>query len=232
MFGSIAAARDRSLPSRTSAECRQERLSKGLVTAAVERNLAMRPCLAIISPIVFGLAACGSNSADQQAPAADPEATATAIPAAVGSQTAQLPLTAQAFVDAVSASDKFEIESARIVQGTGPGQPLTAFTQMMLRDHQTSTNELKKAANFAGGPAFPDDQKLTAEQEANLAALRSAGPELGTLYLRQQVAAHEKTLAVLKTYAASGDNQTLMGFATKMIPIVSHHLAEVRALKL
>lgn len=192
----------------------------------------MRPFLAIVGPLALTLAACGSNSADRQPPAADPEATATAATATVGSQSAELPLTAQAFVDAVSASDKFEIESARIVQGTGPGQPLTAFTQMMLRDHQASTNELKKAANFAGGPAFPDEQKLTAEQEANLAALRSAGPELGALYVRQQVAAHEKTLAILKTYAASGDNQALMGFATKAVPIVAHHLQETRALKL
>lgn len=192
----------------------------------------MRLSFAIISPLVFGLAACGSNSGDQQqASAADPEATATVATATVGSQTAKLPLTAQAFVDAISASDKFEIESARIVQGTGPGQPLTAFTQMMLREHQASTNELKKTANFAGGPAFPDDQKLSEEQEANLAALRSAGPELATLYVRQQIAAHEQTLAILRTYAASGDNQALMGFATKAIPIVSHHLETARALK-
>ena len=192
----------------------------------------MRLPLAITGPLVFGLAACGSNSSEQQqASSADPEATATAATATVGSQTAKLPLTTQAFVDAMSAGDKFEIESARIVQATGPGQPLTGFTQMMLRDHQASTNELKKTANFASGPAFPDDQKLSEEQEANLAALRSAGPEMAALYVRQQIAAHEQTLAILRTYAASGDNRALMGFAAKAIPIVSHHLEAARALK-
>jgi putative membrane protein len=191
----------------------------------------MRLCLAIISPLVFSLAACGSKSADQKSPAADPEATATAATATVGSQTAKLPLTAQAFVDAMSASDKFEIQSARIVQGTGPGQPLTGFTQMMLREHQVSTNELRKTANFAGGRAFPDDQKLSEEQEANLDALRSAGPELAKIYINQEIAAHEQTLAILKTYAASGDNQALMAYATKAIPIISHHLDAARALK-
>lgn len=192
----------------------------------------MRYCLLIACPLLLVVTACGSRTtADEQTAAADAQATATATPAAVGTAQAELPLTAQAFVDAAAASDKFEIESARIVQGAGPGQPLAAFTQMMLRDHQASTTALKTAANAAGGTAFPDEQKLTPEQEANLAALRSAGPEMGKLYVRQQVAAHEQALAVLKTYGASGDNQALMAFANKTAPIVAHHLDEVRKLQ-
>jgi putative membrane protein len=191
--------------------------------------------LAISAPLLVALAACGSKTtADKAVAAADPQATATASMASAGTsgaaEGAQLPLTAQAFVDAVSASDKFEIESARIVQGSGPGQPLTAFTQMMLRDHQASTNNLKAAANAAGGSVFPDDQKLNAEQESNLAQLRSAGAELGTLYIHQREAAHRKILAILKTYAASGDSQPLMKFANEAIPVVSHHLQEVQRL--
>jgi putative membrane protein len=181
------------------------------------------------------LAGCGSKTADAIKAAADPQATATASQAASAetgaAANAQLPLTAQAFIDAVSASDKFEIESSRIVQGAGPAEPLRSFTQMMLRDHQTSTNELRKAANLANDAAFPDDQKLTAEQESSLAALRNAGGEMASLYARQQVAAHEKTLAILKTYAASGDKQPLMRFAEKAIPIVTHHLEQARTLK-
>lgn len=191
----------------------------------------MPPRLAIIGPLVVTLAACGSGTTDQQTAAADPQATASAAVSAVGHKNIALPLTAQAFVDAASASNRFEIESARIVQGSGPGQPLTAFTQMMLRDHQAANDELKKAANFSGGPAFSDEQEMTDEQKANLAALRSAGADLGAMYLRQQIAAHEQTLAILKTYAASGDNPALMAFATKAIPVVSHHLDQARALK-
>jgi putative membrane protein len=190
----------------------------------------MRQRFLIIAPLLLGAAACGSKTtADQQTAAADPEATATASSAAVGGDNAQLPLTAQAFIDAVTASDKFEIQSARIVQATGPGQPLTAFTQMMLRDHQNSTNELRAASNQAGGARF-DDQKLTDEQKADLDALRGSGPRMAALYKTQQIAAHQKALAVLKTYAGSGDNQALMTFAGKAIPVVTHHLEEVQKL--
>ena len=193
----------------------------------------MRTTLLIACPLVLGLAACNSNkTADERSAAADAEATATATAAAVGANGAatQLPLTAQAFIDAAAASDIFEIESARIVQGTGPGQPLTAFTQMMLRDHQASSEQLKEAANAGGGTAFPDQQKMTDEQKDNLEALRSAGSEMGKLYLTQQVTAHEKALAVLRNYAASGDNQALMAFAAKAVPTVSRHLDEVKKL--
>lgn len=75
----------------------------------------MPPRLAIIGPLVVVLAACGYGTTDQQTAAANPEATANAAVATVGQKNIALPLTAQAFVDAASASNRFEIESARIV---------------------------------------------------------------------------------------------------------------------
>ncbi len=190
----------------------------------------MRQCYIIVCPLLLAVAACGpKTTADEQTAAADPSATATASTAAVAGKNAQLPLTAQAFIDAVNAGDKFEIESARIMQATGPGQPLTAFTQMMLRDHQTSTRELRQAANQADD-ANVDDQKLTAEQDANLAALRGSGAQMPALYKRQQLEAHQQMLAILQNYATSGDNPALMAFATKAIPVVSHHLEATQKL--
>jgi putative membrane protein len=190
----------------------------------------MRHQYLAICSLMLATTACGTkNAADEQTAGADPEATATASAALVGGANAELPLTAQAFIDAVSASDKFEIESARIVEGSGPRESLRAFTQMMLRDHQASLTALKVASNEAGG-ASVDDQKLTDEQKADLAALREAGAQKSALYKRQQIAAHQRALAVLRNYAASGDNHALMAFAAKTVPIVSHHLEEVQKL--
>lgn len=191
----------------------------------------MRRSYLLALPLMFSAISCNSSTtADERTAAADPQATATATPAAIGTAgaVAQLPLTAQAFVDAAAGSDWFEIESSRIMQGAGAARPLAAFTQMMLRDHQASSNKLKQAANNAD--ATPDQQKMTAEQKANLEALREAGPEMAKLYLSQQVAAHEKTLAILNNYAASGDNQALMAYAREAAPIVAHHLQEVKKL--
>ena len=189
-------------------------------------KLFLAACTAILV-----LAACGSKTTtDERTAAADPQATATASVAAVGAEALPLPLTAQAFVDAVAGSDKFEIESAKIIQGAVPSNAVTQFAQMMQRDHRTSSDALKQAANAAGGTTFPDDQKLTPEQDAKLDELRSAGAGVQALYVRQQIAAHQQALATLKTYAASGDNQALMAFANKAIPVVSHHLQEVQKL--
>jgi putative membrane protein len=185
----------------------------------------------MLSAALLALPACGSNTtADETVASADPEATATATTAALGTEAVRLPLTAPAFVEAIAASNNFEIESARIVQASGAAQPLADFAQMMARDHHNSTEELAVASNAVSGTAI-DDQKLTDEQKADLEALRAAaGREIAVLYKRQQIEAHQKALAMLQTYAASGDNQALMQFAAKAIPVVSRHLAEARQL--
>lgn len=185
----------------------------------------------VLAPALLALCACGSQSSpDDSLVANDPEATATATAAVVAQDVTQLPLTAEAFIDAMTASNNFEIESARIVQAIGPGEPLTDFTQMMIREHQTMKDGLVKATNVAPGGAV-DDQKLTAEQEAQLEALRSAPtPQMLELYKRQQIEAHKKALAMLQTYAASGDNQELMQLAGRSIPIINRHLAEAQQL--
>ncbi|GAB7258335.1 DUF4142 domain-containing protein, partial [Polaribacter sp. OB-PA-B3] len=72
---------------------------------------------------------------------------------------------------------------------------------------------------------------MTAEQQAQLAELKAAAPQqMPAIYARQQVAAHEKALAMLQTYAQSGDAKPLMDFAGKTAQVVSHHLEEARRL--
>lgn len=191
----------------------------------------MRYHLTIICPIFAALAACGSSTpVDEKVVANDPEAIATATMAVVASDKTQLPLTAEPFIDAIAANSKFVIESSRIVQAAGLEQPFTDFAQLMIRDHENLVDELVKAANSVPD-AFVDDQNLTDEQKAMLDALReAAGPELLALYERQQLEAHKKALAMLQTYAASGDNRELMAFAGHSLPVVNRHLAAAQRL--
>jgi putative membrane protein len=72
---------------------------------------------------------------------------------------------------------------------------------------------------------------LTAEQEAHLAALRAAdGAAFDAAYKTQQVAAHEKALAAVKAYAATGDVPELKKFASDAEKIVEAHLKKIRSL--
>ncbi|MES2494265.1 MAG: DUF4142 domain-containing protein [Pseudomonadota bacterium] len=163
----------------------------------------------------------------------DTVATASAAPpeATGGAAGAALPLTAQAFVDAAASSDGYEMGAAELADSGYRPTAVRSYAQMMKRDHGRSSGELKAALAKANSPAQIDSQKLDPQHQAMLAELRQAPvDQFPRIYAAQQVAAHEKTLAVLETYAKSGDSQPLMAFAEKTAPIVSAHLAAARKL--
>lgn len=196
----------------------------------------IRFSFAFVSPALL-LASCGSATDTETAvpstTAADDTAAATSsmAPDAMGLGDAALPLTGQAFVSAMAASDQFEIESARIVQSAGVTGNVRDFAQMMIRDHQTSTDNLRKATSATDNVSLDETPRMEPPQEAMLAELRQAGTEnVAQVYARQQVQAHEMALAKLKTYAQSGDAKPLMDFAAKTADVVAQHLEHARKL--
>lgn len=184
--------------------------------------------------LLAALAACnsphdsGNASTGPATTAADDTAAATAT-AGVGAAAGEaLPLTGQAFVDAASASDRFELESARIVQSKGVTGDVRDFAQMMIRDHTDSTNALKAAASRVQGVQLKQAVALNGAQQDQLQKLQAADSgSVAELYTRQQKEAHEKALAMLTTYARSGDAKPLMDFAAKTAPVVQRHLETI-----
>lgn len=191
----------------------------------------------LLGPLLL-LGACGNREdADAQSPsttAADDQAAATASmapPDASAGAGAMLPLTGQAFADAMAASDLFELESARTVQSAGATGAVRTFAQMMIRDHQRLSDDLRKAIGKVDKVKLDETPKLNAEQQSMLTELKAASKDqMPAVYARQQVAAHEKALAMLQTYAQSGDAQPLMDLAGKTAGVVSRHLEEARRL--
>lgn len=184
----------------------------------------------------LALGACSNqqnNADDNQAAkpggiATDPGPGASAPPTAIA--TAAMPANAQAFVDAAAASDMFEIESSRLAQTKATNQAIKSFSQMMIDNHTKSSAELRNAAAKATPPAAALP-KLTAEQQADLNKLKAASAaDFDKHYARMQVMAHEKTLAMLQSYAAGGDSQPLKDFASKTAPVVNEHLTRARSL--
>lgn len=163
-------------------------------------------------------------SIDDSAMADAPDGNLTA-PAAV------MPSTPQEFADLAAASDQFEIESGTIAQEKAQAGPVKEFAAMLVKDHTKSTADLKAAAGQAD-PAITPAPVLDAEQTANLAALRAAsGADFDRLYIQQQIPAHEKALALLQGYSASGDAVPLRDFASKVAPVVQQHLEHARSLQ-
>lgn len=179
----------------------------------------------------LALTACGDN-ADETA--TDRNADMTANDTADTGMTppagqAAVPASPQEFVDMAAASDLFEIESAKLAQEMGSSQAVKDFAAMMVEDHTTSTNNLKSAAAEAE-PALTVSPELAADQQAQLDELRQAGDRFDTVYKQQQVAAHEKALALLRGYAGSGGPEPLTAFADETAAVVEGHLDQARGL--
>lgn len=196
-----------------------------------------KPLTLLLMPVLI-LGACGSRENDASGTsttAADDSAAATttmASPDASGAVAgAGVPLTGQAFASAMAASDRFELESARTVQSAGVAGAVREFAQMMIEDHQTSTNNLRETIGQVEQLKLDASPEMTAEQNSMLADLKaSPNDKVAALYARQQVAAHERALAMLQAYSLSGDTKPLMDFAGKTAQVVSQHLEHARRL--
>jgi len=176
--------------------------------------------------IALALSACGGTAEEETAGTQEavtaPESEATEMTADTS--------TPQGFVDAASASDMFEIESARVAQEKTQDQAVRDYAQMMIDDHTTSTQNLEQAAGQAEGGVNVSPRLMPA-QEQQLTELRGAtAEEFDALYKQQQVAAHEQALNLMQTYSQSGTAEPLQTHATQTAPIIERHLGMARDL--
>lgn len=183
----------------------------------------------------LALAACGGNDTKTTNTAMADNMTGMDMSAdtnaAENAQMADAMLSpAQKFANTVGASDWYEVEAGKLAQDKAHDQKFKDFGKMMVEHHTASTDKLK-AAGAKASPAIVPNAALSVEQEANLEALRQADDAaFDALYKTQQVAAHEKALAAVKDYAATGDVAALKAFANDAEKVVQAHLTKIKSL--
>ena len=181
--------------------------------------------LAAVLPVA--LAACGQNDGTSTA-----DENNNADMTSPGDETNMVaPSNGQAFVNKAAASDRFEIETSKLVPSSAASAKVMDYGRMMIAAHTQSTAKLKiLVAKDPAGIVINDE--LSPAQRAALEDMKSKkGYIFDAAYLAAQAHGHEETLAELKTYAASGDNAALKDFAAGLIPIVSQHLEKAKDLQ-
>ncbi len=134
----------------------------------------------------------------------------------------------QEYAAMAAAGDLYEIESSTLLIGKSKNGQLTELAEMIVADHKKSTADLKTAA-AQSQPAILVTASLTPEQQANIEALRAAGPEeIDQVWILQQIPAHEKTLVLLEDYSQNGDVPALKQHAAATAPAVKKHLDSLR----
>jgi putative membrane protein len=127
------------------------------------------------------------------------------------------------FVQAAAQTDQFEIMEATTALAQSRDAQVRSFAQTMIQAHRQTTANLKQAVVKAG--LEEPKPGLSGDQSAFLAALQSQrGADFDRTYLKQQMLVHHSALAVMQSYAASGDDPTIRQVAIAAVPIVTSHL--------
>ena len=134
------------------------------------------------------------------------------------------------FVKQAASGDLYEKTSSQMVLKTAKDAKIRSFAQMMIDDHSKSTAQVAAAAKSDGVVAGPP--KLLPPQAKMIADLKAAkGADMEKVYVKQQVMAHEQALALHTAYAQGGDKPALKQAATGIVPVVQHHLDELRGMQ-
>jgi putative membrane protein len=187
--------------------------------------------LILASVAALALVACGRDDGETANDMAfDNLATGEAASGATNAAAPRVS-TGQEYAAMASASDMFEIESARLAIEKSQNAGVKELARMLIADHEKSTADLKTAAGKAQ-PAITVTPQMDAEQQGNVQALRSAnGAQFDQAWLQQQVAAHEKALALVQGYAQGGDVASLKQHATMVAGPIQRHLERARQLE-
>lgn len=176
---------------------------------------------------IMVLTACG-NAED---PASEARATETAaLPEAPVATTAPaVAASPQEFVTLAASSDMYELRAAELAANRAQAQAVKDFAAMMTKDHAASSAALKAAAAKAR-PALTVPTELAPAHQAQLDELTAAADNFDEVYARQQVAAHEQALALLRGYGGTGAGDPLADFASQTATVVEGHLGHARSL--
>jgi len=191
----------------------------------------MKTKLLLFASATLALTACGQKNDNAATTDVSVSDNAVAANDANSEASEAAPLTAQTFANAAAASDKFEIESSRLAADAATSAAVKKFATQMISAHTQSTAKLKTTLSGMS-PAMTPDDTLAPDQQSKLDSLKSLkGADFDSAYSAAQVEAHQKTLAALNGYAASGDNPKLKEFASGLVPTVTAHLNMAKGLK-
>jgi len=138
-------------------------------------------------------------------------------------------MTPAEYVATAGASDLYERQSSQLVLQTTQDPKVRAFATMMLTDHARSTADVAGAA--LRSRVRPTPPTLNPTQAEKIAELRAAaGPMRDKAYVAQQRVSHNQALDVQKAYAMEGTAPALKAAATKIVPVVTHHVEMLKSM--
>jgi putative membrane protein len=180
--------------------------------------------------MIRNLLVAGAMSLALAAPAYAQMATGTMSAADMG-VSPMGPIDAPTYVKMAADGDMYEIESSKLALRKAQRDDVKAFARQMITDHTNTTKSLMAALSNGDRKIAKPPMKMSAENANNLKLLQKA-PKAGfdTMYLTQQVAAHQKAWSLHKGYATGGTDAPLQQVAATAVPIIEQHYGHVKGM--
>ena len=175
--------------------------------------------------------AAKSGSATQSA---TPSRANTATSGSSKSATAQssaLKAADKKFIDTAAIGDKYEIDAAGIAQMRAQSDDVKMFAQMMVTDHNKSTDELKSTLMKINANVTPPAM-LDAQHRKMINTLQNASAQtFDNIYIAQQAQAHQQAVKLFKDYSMKGSNAELKMFASTVLPTIQGHVEKIQSIQ-
>lgn len=141
------------------------------------------------------------------------------------------PVSAQDREFAVQAtySNLAEIALGQLALTQAEDESVRQFAQTMVNDHTQAQDELRYLVE-SYDLEIPDT--LNSEQQALYEELEQLeGYAFDSAYISSQVTAHQEAQQIFQKQIDQGDNKNIVGYASSLLPHITMHLSDARALK-
>ena len=119
-----------------------------------------------------------------------------------------------------------EVEAGTLAQNKGNSQAVKDFGAMMVKDHTDANAKLKSIAAEEGEDLPNTSSAMQMASKSKLEVL--TGETFDKSYIKNQVTAHEQTVALFKQEIASGKDPQAKKFAQDTLPTVRTHLRKIQ----
>jgi putative membrane protein len=136
------------------------------------------------------------------------------------------PITAERFVQIVSAAGLAEVGLGKLASEQASMDDVRKFARQMVDDH---TKAAKQLASIAEGKQLPMAKEMDAKhKDLEQRLSRLSGPSFDRDYVMAMVKDHEEAVALFDRYSRDGDDRDLKSFATQTLPTLKEHLSLIQ----